>query len=167
MGVKKDGFRPRASLLLLGLFLFFLSFAAAHASAQDYDTFQLGDGRFEISGRKPAAFSEFRYLYLEGATLKAAPGRRLLPQPPGTVKGELYGKAKFRLKKGAFEGEYLSFETAAVRGVSFKFEGKISNSLPDDRKIISPQLKGTLTKLVNGKKTAEAQVTFGHLEPEF
>jgi hypothetical protein len=135
-------------------------------SAQDQDTFQLGDGRFEIKGRKPAGFTEFRYMYLDGATLKAAKGQRLLPQPPGTVKGEFYGKQKFRIHRGVFEGETITVETVAVKGVSFRFQGRVSNGLCDDRHIIEPQFKGILTRLVNGKKTTEAQVTFQWLEPE-
>ena len=135
-------------------------------ASQD-DTFSLGDGRFEISGRKPKGFTDFRYLYLEGALLKAAPGRRLLPQPPGTVRGELHGKQKFKLRNARFEGEYLTFETAVIRGVGYKFEGKVSNFYPDDSSVIAPQFKGTLTKMVNAKKTASAEVAFVWIEPEF
>lgn len=150
----------RFILLLLAAFVFLPSGPVA---AQD-DTFSLGDGWYEITGKKPAGFTEFRYLYLEGPILKAAKGRRLLPQP-GKLLGELYGKQKFKLRNAAFEGESLSFETTAVKGVSFKFEGKVSNFYPDDRNIISPQFKGTLSKWMNGKKTASAPVTFVWLEP--
>jgi hypothetical protein len=131
------------------------------------DTFLLGDGRFEIRGRRPTGLTEFRYLYLEGAVLKASAGRRLLPQPPGRVRGELQARQKFKLRNSRFEGEHLTVETVAVRGVSYKFEGKVSNYSSDDSGVIQPQFKGTLTKLLNGKKTAEAQVTFVWIEPEF
>jgi hypothetical protein len=151
--------------LLLFLGLIFIS--VGHVFAQDQDTFKLGEGRFEINGRKPAGFPEIRYLYLEGPVLKAANGRRLLPQPPAAIKGELYGKQKFRIKNTAFQGEFLDFETVAVRGTSFKFSGKVNNSVPDENRVIQPQFTGTLTKFVNGKKAAEAKVTFGYLEPEF
>lgn len=143
------------------------SLSEIRIDASQNDTFSLGDGRFEISGRKPKEFSEFRYLYLEGAVLKAAPGKRLLPQPPGTVRGELYGKQKFKLRNARFEGENLIFETAAIRGVSYKFEGKVSNFYADDSRVVEPQFKGTLTKMVNAKKTASAAVTFEWIEPEF
>jgi hypothetical protein len=151
----------KMSILLLFGFLFLTS---GHIFAQDYDTFLLGDGRFEISGKKPAGFNEFRYLYLEGPLLKAAKGGRLLPQP-GRVTGELYGRQKFKIKTAAFEGEQLRFETVSVKGASFRFDGRVSNLYPDDRRIISPQFKGTLTKWVNGNKTASAAVTFAWLEP--
>ena len=131
------------------------------------DTFTLGEGRFEFSGRKPTGFRDFKYLYLQGAKLKASPGRRLLPQPPGTVRGELQGAQKYRLRNARFEGEHFSFETAAVRGVSYKFDGKVSNYSDDDTGVIQPQFKGTFTKLTNGKKTAESKVTLVWIEPEF
>ena len=131
------------------------------------DLFTLGDGRFEFIGRKPAGFRDFKHLYLEGAKLKASPGRRLLPQPPGTVRGELQGAQKYKLRNARFEGERLTFETAAVRGVSYKFDGKVSNYSNDDTGVIQPQFKGTLTKLTNGKKSAESAVTFVWIEPEF
>jgi hypothetical protein len=138
-----------------------------NSSVPEDDTFSLGDGRFEIQGRKPKGLTEFRSLYLEGAVLKSAPGRRLLPQAPGTVRGEIQGQGKFKLRNSRFEGEHLIVETAAVRGVSYKFEGKVSNYSPDGSGVIQPQFKGTLTRFARGKKAAEAQVTLVWIEPEF
>ena len=138
-------------------------------AAQDDETFVLGEGRFEIEGRKPPKFTEFRYLYLEGATLRRVAGdfRRLSAVPPATTKGELYGRSKFRLKRAAFDGEKFSFETQAVGGVSFQFDGVAFNGATAADQFISPAFKGRLLKFLNGKKVAEAEVTFGHLEPEF
>ena len=148
--------------------------AAPHAAppevrlAQDDETFILGEGRFEIEGRAPRGFNEFRYLYLEGAQLRrGSDPRRLTPVTPASVKGELYGRRKFRIRKAAFDGEQLSFETQAVGGVSFQFSGTVYNGATAADQIISPAFKGRLLKFMNGKKVAEAQVTFGHLEPEF
>ena len=131
------------------------------------DTFTFGEGRFEIRGRTPAGFADFKSLYLEGATVKAAPGKRLMPQPPGTVQGEIQTRQKFKLKNARFEGEYLSFETASVRGTSYRFEGKVSNYSDDDTGVIQPQFKGKLSKLTAGKAIANAQVTLIWIEPEF
>jgi hypothetical protein len=165
--MKKLTFSHRSIFYSAMLGIAFFCLSAGAVRAQDYDTFQLGDGRFEITGKKPAAFAAIKSLYLEGATLKAAPGRRLQPQPPGTVKGEFSGKQNFKIKIGLFEGENLTLESVVVRGLSYRFEGKVSNFYPDENKVIAPQFKGTLIKLVNGKKTAEAKVTFVYLEPEF
>ena len=136
--------------------------------AQSDGTFSLGDGRFEINGRAPKGFTDFRYLYLEGAVLKAGPGRQgLRVESPVSLKGELYGRRKFKMKEAAITGDQLSFATQAVGGVSFQFSGTVSNAATEEGQPISPQFKGRLSKIVGGKKVAEAQVTFGWLEPEF
>ena len=142
--------------------------SSATRAAQDDETFALGEGRFEVEGRMPRGFTEFRYLYVEGAQLRRGGDfRRLTAVPPARVKGELYGRRKFRLKKAAFDGERFSFETLAVAGVSFQFDGTVYNGATAADQFISPAFKGLLLKFLNGKKVAEAQVTFGHLEPEF
>lgn len=135
--------------------------------AQDDDTFALGEGRFEIEGRAPRGLAEFRSLYLEGAQLRRGEGRSLTAVPPADVKGEVQARRKFRLKRAAFDGDRFSFETVAVGGVSFQFEGAVYNYRTDADQPISPVFKGRLAKLMNGKKVAEGQVTLGHIEPEF
>ena len=135
--------------------------------AQDNDTFALGEGRFEIEGRAPRGLAEFRSLYLEGAQLRRGHGRSLAAVPPASVKGEVQARRTFRLKRAAFDGDRFSFETVTVGGVSFQFEGTVYNYRTEADQPISPVFKGRLTKLVNGKKGAEGQVTLGHLEPEF
>ena len=141
--------------------------AGAVVVVQDDDTFALGDGRFEIEGRAPRGLAEFRSLYLEGAQLRRGEGRSLTAVPPASVKGEVQARRIFRLKKAAFDGDRFSFETVAVGGVSFQFEGTVSNYRTGADQPISPVFKGRLTKLMSGKKVAEGQVTLGHLEPEF
>ena len=148
------------------LFVAFLSAAAVARAAQDDNVFSLGDGRFEIEGGAPRGFTEFRYLYVEGAQLRRGPGGRVTASPAG-VKGELYGRRKFRLKAARFEGDRFTFETAAVGGVHFQFDGTVSPALPGPDQPLLPAFKGRLLKFVNGKKVGEARVTFGYLEPEF
>ena len=140
---------------------------AAAGAAQDDNVFSFGDGRYEIEGRRPAGFNEFRYLYLEGGKFNVGRDGRLSAASGAPLKGELYGRRKFRLKSVAFDGERLTFETAAVAGVSFRFEGTGSNPNYQPDLPYTLTFKGRLLKLVNGKKAAEAQVTFGYLEPEF
>ena len=71
------------------------------------------------------------------------------------------------MKKATITGDQLTFETQAAGGFSFQFSGAVSNAAMEQGQPISPQFKGRLSKFVNGKKLAEAQVTFGWLEPEF
>ena len=93
--------------------------------------------------------------------------RRIVAESPASLQGEIYGRRKFKLKRATVEGDRTSFETQAVRGISFQFSGTVLNEARDEREPIYVSLKGRLTKLMNGKKVAEAQVTFGYLEPEF
>ena len=155
-------------IMFVSLFIALLALGAVGArAAQDDNLFNLGEGRFEIEGRAPRGFTEFRYLYVEGAQLRRGPGGQVTAAPPASVKGELYGRRKFRLKRAGFEGSRFTFETAAVGGVSFQFDGTVSGALPDADQPLVPTFKGRLTKFMNGKKVNEAQVTFGYLEPEF
>ena len=55
----------------------------------------------------------------------------------------------------------------AVGGVSYRFEGAVSNYRTEADQHISPVFKGRLTRLLNGKAAAEAEVTLGHVEPEY
>jgi hypothetical protein len=136
--------------------------------AQSDDTFSLGNGRFQINGRAPKGFMDFTYLYLEGAMLKSGSERQsLLAQSPTSLRGELYGRRKFKMKKATIAGNQLSFETQPTGRVSFQFSGTVSNAATEDGQPINPQFKGRLSKFMNGKKVVEAQVTFGWLEPEF
>ena len=153
----------------VSLFIAVLAAGAVVArAAQDDNLFSLGEGRFEISGRAPRGFAEFRYLYLEGTLLRRGAGGRVTAESPASVKGELYrGRRKFRIKRAGFEGERFTFETAVNGGVSFQFDGAVSGMYAEADQPLIPVFKGRLVKLVNGKKAAEAQVTFGYLEPEF
>lgn len=143
--------------------------APASAAAQDEETFMLGEGRFKIEGRKPPEFASVGYLYLEGAQLRRGGDfRRLAAVPPAAVRGELYGRRlKYKIRRAAFDGEKFSFETQPVGGISFEFSGTVFNGATAADQFISPAFKGRLAKLQNGRKVAEAEVTLGHLEPEF
>jgi hypothetical protein len=59
----------------------------------------------------------------------------------------------------------LSFATNKIRGIEYKFEGEFSNSFykfEEGKKA----LKGTLQKIVNGKKVAEFTADFKFYEPK-
>ena len=86
-----------------------------------------------------------------------------------SLKGELQGKGRltFRLKQAAMETDAITFESVAVRGISSQFSGTVFNAATADHDPASVGIKGLLSRFMNGKKVAEAQVTFSYLEPEF
>jgi hypothetical protein len=133
----------------------------------DNGTFGFGEGRFEVDGKVPKGFTEFQYLYLEGGSFKLAPdGKRMIADSPANLKGELYGRLRFKMKKATLEGDTLTFETQVVRGISFQFSGTIFNATTEKDQPATIGIKGRLSKLISGKKVTEAQVTFDYLEPE-
>ncbi len=136
-------------------------------SQSDIESFSFGEGRYYIDGKAPKGFTEFEYLYLEGGTFNLGPDRkRLVSESHGGVKGEMYGRLKFKMKRVFIDGDTITFETQAVRGISFQFSGIVFNAATERNEPITAGLKGRLSKWLNGKRVAEAQVTFDYLEPE-
>jgi hypothetical protein len=134
----------------------------------DSSDFSFGEGRFFIDGKAPKGFPEIEYLYLEGGSFKLAPDKkRMIAGAPASLKGELQGKGRrtFKLKKAAMESDAIAFESQAVRGISFQFSGTVFNAATANDEPASIGIKGRLSKFMNGKKVAEAQVTFSYLEP--
>ncbi|HEX8844876.1 MAG TPA: hypothetical protein VF791_09550 [Pyrinomonadaceae bacterium] len=139
--------------------------AEAVQTQSDNRTLSFGEGRFFIDGKTPKGFAELEYLYLEGGSFRLGPDKkRMVADSPASLKGELQGKRgrTFKLKKAAMESDVLTFESQAIRGVSFQFRGTVFNGATEYDFV---EIKGRLSKLVNGKKVAEAQVTFSYAEP--
>ena len=44
--------------------------------------------------------------------------------------------------------------------MSYKFDGRFIKGLNDEHQFVDATLKGRITKLVNGQKAAEAQISF-------
>jgi hypothetical protein len=62
-------------------------------------------------------------------------------------------------------GENLSFETLAVRGVSYQFTGKLTReNIANPSDPSASLLEGHLTKSLNGRKVAEADVELESVE---
>ncbi len=142
---------------------------AAPVQIQSNDvTFSFGEGRYFIDGKAPRGFTEFEFLYLEGGSFKLSPDKkRMVADSPTALKGELYkGRRKFKLRKATMEGDTLTFDSQAVGGISFQFSGTVFNSADVNDRDAVIGIKGRLSKLMNGKKVAEATVTFSYLEPE-
>lgn len=142
--------------------------AGAVQTQSDNGPFSFGQGRFFIDGKAPRGFTEFEYLYLEGGSFKLSPDKkRMVADSHATLTGELYkGRRTFKLKRAAMEGDALTFESQAVNGVSFQFSGVVFNEAAEGDNDFVIGIKGRLSKLMNGKKVAEALVTFSYLEPE-
>jgi hypothetical protein len=131
--------------------------------------FSFGEGRFFIDGKAPKGFQEIEYLYLEGGSFKLAPDKkRMVADSPASLTGELQGKGRrtFKLKKATMENDAITFESQAIRGISFQFSGTVFNAATSSDEPAGVGIKGRLSKFMNGKKVAEAQVTFSYLEPE-
>src|SRR5947209_815036 len=142
---------------------------AAPVQIQSNDvTFSFGEGRYFIDGKAPRGFNEFEYLYLEGGSFKLSPDKkRMVADSPAALKGELYkGRRKFKLRKATMEGDALTFESQAAAGLSFQFSRTVFNARPPSDADAKIGIKGRLSKWMNGKKVAEALVTFSYLEPE-
>ena len=129
-------------------------------------TLSFGDGSFTIDGKVLQAFTEFEYLYLEGGPFKLAPdGKRVITDSRINLKGEVQGKRKriYKLKQAIMESDSLTFESLAIGGVSFQFSGKVLKGGPTDDDFV--KIVGHVSKYLNGKKVAEADVTLVWLEP--
>jgi len=134
----------------------------------DNSHFRFGDGRFTIDGKTPRDFREIEALYLEGGSFKLAPDKkRMIADKPASLKGELQGKGRlrFKLKQAAMESDKITFESVAVRGISFQFSGTVFNAATAKDDPASVGIKGLLSRFMNGKKVAEAKVTLSYLEP--
>jgi|GEM_PF-3922732 len=134
----------------------------------DNGVFSFGIGSFTIDGKTPRDFREIEYLYLEGGSFKLAPDKkRMIAVKPTSLEGELQGKRRltFKLKKAAMESDAITFESQAIRGISFQFSGTVFNAATAKDEPVSVSIKGRLSKFMNGTKVAEALVTFSYLEP--
>jgi len=134
----------------------------------DTSNFSFGIGSFTIDGKTPGDFREIEYLYLEGGSFKLAPDKkRLIAVKPTSLEGELQGKRRltYKLKKAAMESDAITFESQAIRGISFQFSGTVFNASTVKDEPVSVSIKGRLSKFRNGTKVAEALVTFSYLEP--
>jgi len=115
-------------------------------------------GAYFPAGPLPAEFSGIEHLSL--ATVDAE-GK------PADLNGFIRPKEKaardYKLLDPKLEGKLLTFTTTAVKGVSFSFEGMFerlddfSKNPPASDELI---LKGTLTKVEDGEKSALTRVAF-------
>ena len=132
----------------------------ANAAAQPSPEAAQGDvtGAYFASGSLPAEFSEIEHLSL--ATIDEN-GR---PAPlNGFIRPKRRSADDYKLVNPRLAGRDLTFTTAAVGGVSYSFKGTFTTlgnfpeNPPDAEEVV---LRGTLTKLKDGKVVAETPVSF-------
>lgn len=136
------------------------SSSADDAGTQPY-TFDAGEGAYVFDGRPPKGFEELTALELPGVLLRlGADGASIVSvssAPQGWV--DTRGGRQFKSKSAKISGDEITFETQAVRGVSYQFTGRFYKGQVDKGQLLDATLKGRLTKFVNGQKVAEAQLS--------
>jgi hypothetical protein len=123
--------------------------SSAQTKANRFDP----DGSFWIKGDHPNGFSDFG-----GINLNAKRDKRL--PPPGL---QVNTGRNFRFKQLSVSRERFTFTTVVLSNISYSFSGRFlkggvygAGNLDDE----TPVLEGTLVKYRNGKKVAEAKLTF-------
>lgn len=116
-------------------------------------------GYFFIKGKAPAGFKNIDHLLLGG---EGEFGAGAKPPFYGQIRLTGKGKTDYKLLKPTLDGNNLSFQTKAVAGVSYKFEGTLSqtdftDNQPDGDAVV---LTGTLTKMKNGRSIGQAKLQF-------
>jgi hypothetical protein len=120
-------------------------------------------GIFQISGERPPGFEDFDAMWVETMDYDSK-----LRQVAVKKNGKLVaGQKEYALRQIIYDGKSWTFETAAVDGVSYQFDGKFVKLKLDLHGSADGDnvLHGHLIKFMNGKKTAEADLIFSfHIE---
>lgn len=114
-------------------------------------------GVFILSGEQPAGFEK-----IDGITIRTrgyiADNEVLAAESQNILQ---IGQTKYELREFFSDVEYFSFETREVDGVRFRFAGELAKIEINSTDLkIEKALSGRLTKFVNSKKTAVAEVMF-------
>lgn len=126
------------------------------------DTFDASEGFYLFDGKPPAGFEGFQGFEFMEVVLKLSADAAQLTLAPGyhpKAQVDFKGGRTFKAAQVNFNGDEISFETASIRGVSYRFEGRFSPGFNDDHQFVDATLRGRITKLVNGQKAAEAQMS--------
>ena len=111
-----------------------------------------------FDGKPPSGFAELTALELPGVLLKLADdGASIVSvstEPHAQV--DTKGGREFKARRVTVTGDQITFETVAMRGVSYQFTGHFVKKQVERGQLLDATLKGRLTKFVNGVKTAEA-----------
>jgi hypothetical protein len=133
---------------------------ASNANTEKSGKSTQGDvtGAYFASGTLPNDFSEIDHLNLATIDEQAKPAPL-----NGFIRPKRKAAKDYKLVNPTLSGNNLTFSTIAVDGVSYSFTGAFekmddfaANPPPTDEVI----LKGTLTKMKDGKSVAETKVNF-------
>lgn len=117
------------------------------------------EGLFELQGKAPKGLEGFKSIVM--TTVSFTSQGAVPVKPTGNVRAG----AQYKMARITINGENLSFETVALRGVSYQFTGTLSMenaANPSDPS--ASLLKGHLSKSLNGKMIAEADVSLESVE---
>lgn len=138
--------------------------------AQISGYFQLSQGKYLLTSAPPRGFEDFIAVNILSVRKKAR------PVVTGNVQADVNRAMKrayershhprhvppltyYRFTQVTLSGDQLSFTTAAIKGISYRFAGQLAkvkwNDVYERR---APVLEGTLVQLQNGQKIAEANV---------
>jgi len=113
------------------------------------ETFEF-DGYYVISGTAPRGFENLADVPQQiGGNTKSAYGH--IETRAGT---------DFKFTAISVSREKITFATRAIRGISYKFEGRFLTDKPTKAPADEVVLEGTLVKLQAGKQVASANVRF-------
>lgn len=135
--------------------------SASDAGAQGY-TFDAGEGAYIFDGKPPAGFAELEALELPGVLLRLGANNLIVSvstDPQAWVDTKSGRQIKqFKSKRVTINGDEITFETEAVGGVSYQFNGRFYKNQVDKGQLLNATLKGQIVKFVNGKKVVAAQL---------
>ena len=147
----KENKQSMKKILFFCLSLLFVGFAMTTARAQtENDIF----GYYFIEGRAPAAFTDISEIHLAGDY-----GAQQKPPIYGLIRMKKKSAKDFQILKPTRRGKNISFETKAVGGVSYRFEGAFID-FPNNTARESAVLSGVLRKYKGKTKISEASVKF-------
>ncbi|MFL6211095.1 MAG: hypothetical protein ACJ74W_19760 [Pyrinomonadaceae bacterium] len=133
------------------------------AESNGPDTFDAGEGFYLFDGKPPTGFEGFEGFEFMEVVLRLSADKSHVVLAAGynpKAQVDFKGGRTFKAQPVHFNEDQVSFETQSIRGVSYQFDGRFIKGLNDEHQFVDARLKGRITKLVNGKKVAEAQMSF-------
>ncbi len=120
------------------------------------------EGSYYMSDDAPKGFEDFVNFYIINKDYKTEDeteyGKPVAPE------GYVQTEKEFRFNKISIGSEQIQFETERVRGISYAFSGRFTetrNFVYLEAGAVEKVLEGRLIKKRGGKKIAETQVNFG------
>ncbi len=128
----------------------------------EYDFIRTGDYYLSVEdGEVPKSFADIEILSIETHEYNqnaAEGGPFWIPLVP---KGHIQAKETFKFERVAIGGKHITFQTATIDGISYKFTGSFPDPHPhSDSHHGQPDIKGRLIKIKDKKWAAEIEAEF-------